>query len=183
MRRLTLKGYLEKYIHSLSFNSTNSIFKLAKEIPDNFRLREPLFLYALSVGKTDILLKAVKDEKLKYQYLQMAQSYTWDDMLYALESKDDSLDREYHKIYQSYFSKRNMPETNDDTKALMYKRIRRLQISGKVSNYRIYTDLMLNPGNTNAFLKHGDTKRLSIDTIRKVLGYLETKPLVSTSSL
>lgn len=42
-----------------------------------------------------------------------------------------------------------------------------------VSNYRIYTDLKLNPGNLNAWLKHGDSSKVSLYTARKTLQYME----------
>ena len=173
MRKLTLKGYLEENVRSLSLGDTMSIFKLVQEIPNNHRIREPLFLYALSCGKIDILLRAAKDNVLQSQYLSLSQSYSWSKMLSALESRDASLDNNFHKTYRSYLSKSNMAKTNNDTKVLMYKKIRRLQTSENISNYRIYTDLKLNPGNANAFLKNGDLKKINMDTVRKMVGYLE----------
>lgn len=173
MRKLTLGGYLEKYVRSISKGDTNSIFKLVKEVPVNHRLREPLFLYALSCGKIGILLRAAKDKTLHSQYLNLSNCYSWSKMLSALELKDGALDNNFHKTYRSYLSKSNMTETNDDTKVLLHKKIRRLQASKNISNYRIYTDLRLNPGNTNAFLKNADTKKMGISTVREMVRYLE----------
>ena len=68
MRQLTFNGYLEKYVRSLSSNNTSSIFKLAAETLTNHRLREPLFLYALSAGKITILLRATADNDLHLHY-------------------------------------------------------------------------------------------------------------------
>ena len=41
----------------------------------------------------------------------------------------------------------------------------------KLSNYRLYTDLKLNPGNVNAWLKHNDSSKMSLDCARKIYQY------------
>ena len=174
MRRLTFPGYLERYVRALSFGNTNSIFKLVKEVDNkHHRLREPLFLYALSTGKTNLLLRASKGSELYSLYSAMADSYSWESMLCSLECKDNSLDVDYHKVYSGYKSRRNMPETDSDTKSLMFREIKRLQNEKKLSNYRLYTDLQLNPSNTNSFLKHGDVRKVSLKVARKMLAYVE----------
>ena len=43
-----------------------------------------------------------------------------------------------------------------------------------MTNYRIYTDLKLNPGNLNAWRKHGDGDEVSLETDRRTLRYLES---------
>ena len=55
---------------------------------------------------------------------------------------------------------------------LMHKRVRELQAQKQVSNYRIYHDLNLNPGNLNAWLTHQDCSKVSLNTTRKTLNYL-----------
>ena len=54
----------------------------------------------------------------------------------------------------------------------MRSRILRLQKERNVTNYRLYTDLKMNPGNLNAWLKHGDGNKISLDRARDVLRYL-----------
>lgn len=61
----------------------------------------------------------------------------------------------------------------DYTKELVRKKVKRLQTSGNISNYRIYADLGLNPGNINAWLKLGECGKVSLNTARKVLSYVE----------
>ena len=173
MGRLTFPGYLKRYVRSLAGINTNSIFRLAKEAGANYRLREPLFLYALSVDKVDILLRGVKDNLLRDEYAVLANKYSWDEMLSALESSDRLLGSNYHKVYRSFISKRDMPQTNCDTKVLMHKKVKSLQDSKGISNYRLYTDLKLNPSNTNYFLKHGDVNKVSLDVARSMIAYLE----------
>jgi hypothetical protein len=42
-----------------------------------------------------------------------------------------------------------------------------------ITNYRIYTDLKLNHGNINSWLKNGDCDKVSLETARRVLKYTE----------
>ena len=43
----------------------------------------------------------------------------------------------------------------------MRNKVVKLQKAQGVSNYRLYADLRLNPGNFNAWLKHGDPNKVS----------------------
>jgi len=174
MRRLSFKGYLKEYVRSLSINNTNSIYKLAGELSFNHRLREPLLLYALSTGKQERLLNTCNDGLLRKLYSDIIDAYTWRDIIQALEEKDEKLEKGYHKVYRSFISKRNMPETDYKVKELMFNKINRLKISKNVSNYRIYKDLELDCSNINSFLKHGNVDKVSLIVARRILAYLET---------
>ena len=55
----------------------------------------------------------------------------------------------------------------------MRRRIVQLQKEKGVSTYRLYTDLSLNPGNLNAFLKHGDCSKVSLSTARRAVQHLQ----------
>ena len=174
MRELTFTGYLEQYVRSLSKSSTNSIYKLAREIPENPRLCEPLFLYAYSIGKIDLLLRASAGYPVCSKYTELAKRYTWEGLVNALEETDVQLGWEYIKVYKSYRSRRDKNRIDSDTKALMHKEIRHLQARKRVSNYRLYTDLCLSPSNANAFLKNGYVNRFNIKTVERILDYLES---------
>jgi hypothetical protein len=54
-----------------------------------------------------------------------------------------------------------MKTNNNNVKTAVYKTYR-----------RPYTDLKMNPGNLNAWLKHGDGNKISLDRARDVLRYL-----------
>ena len=174
MQRLTFHRYLERYVRSLSHSDSNSINKLAKELPKNPRLKEPLFLYALCFDKTGLLLKASADFTTSVEYNDLASKYGWDEVLELLKEDDKKLDQGYRKVYRSYISRRNMPDTNNDTRRLLHNKTRRVQESKGVSNYRLYTDLNLNQSNVNAYLKHGDISRVGKKTAEKILTYLES---------
>ena len=173
MRELTFKGFLTQYVRQLSKSDTNSLYKLAAEAgSDNPRLREPLLLYALYSGKQAVLLQAAKDPELYAEYKKML-AYGAEEMTQLLESHASELPAEYHKVWRSFQSQKNRGQADDHTKELMRQKVRRLQDQCGVSNYRIYTDLKLNPGNVNAWLKHGVADKVSLDTARRTLRYVE----------
>ena len=173
MRELTFKGFLTQYVRRLSKSDTNSLYKLAAEAGnDNPRLREPLFLYALYSDKQAVLLQATKKPGLHSEYQKMAQ-YSAEEMTQLLKSDSAMLPPEYHKVWKSFQSQKNRGQAEDHTKELMRQKVRRLQDQCGVTNYRIYTDLKLNPGNVNAWLKHGVADKVSLDTARRTLRYVE----------
>lgn len=175
MRELTFRGFLTQYVRSLSSQDTNSLYKLAKEASEtNFRLVEPLLLYALFSNKQNVLLQATKDFMLHRNYSVVLERYTVDEMTRALETQSDELSEDYLKVWRSYLSYKNRGQADDHTKELMRQKVKHLQEKNGVTNYRIYTDLRLNPGNLNAWLKHGDSDKVSLETARRTLRYVET---------
>ena len=48
----------------------------------------------------------------------------------------------------------------------------------KLTKYRLYTDLKLNPGNVNAWLKHNDSSKMSLDCARQIYKYAKSYPSV-----
>ena len=68
----------------------------------------------------------------------------------------------------------------DDTtqKELIHRRVLELQKKKKLTNYRLYTDLKLNPGNVNAWLKHNDSSKMSLDCARQIYKYAKSYPSV-----
>ena len=173
MQTLTLKRFLEGYLRSLSKNNNCNIKKLVDEIPENHRLIEPLFIYSMSSNKVDYLLNLVKDQTVYFEYLRISQDYSYNLLLSALDEKCNDIGEGYHKVYNSYLRKRDSNKTDNETKKALYRRIRLLQEEQGVSNYRIYTDLSLNAGNVNAFLRNCDTKRLSLEIVKNIWVYLK----------
>lgn len=177
MRELTFKGFLTQYVKQLSQQGTGSLYKLAAEAGnDNPKLREPLLLYAMYAEKQDVLLMATKEASLHEHYAGIVSRYSKEQMTALLEEGSPLLAEEYHKVWRSYMSRKNRLQADNHTKELMRKKVKRLQEKTGVTNYRIYTDLKLNPGNLNAWLKHGDGDKVSLDTARMTLRYVEGLP-------
>jgi hypothetical protein len=174
VRELTFAGFLKQYVRSLSLSDTNGLYRLATEAAsDNPRLREPLLLYALFTGKERVLLAATKTPELLKEYVGLLEQYNRETMLQALHDDDPALPDGYVKVYRSYLSVKNGKQKDYHTKALMRNRIVKLQQEKGISTYRVYTDLRLNHGNMNAFIKHGDCSKVSLEAARSAVSYLE----------
>lgn len=171
MRKLTFVGFLVRSLRELSGQDSLRISWLARQAEaENSRLREPLLLYAAMTGSLNILLAALRDDALK---AECARLLTLGNIAALLRGGDRRLPESYRGVYQSYQGVRDRQADDDRVKQLLWQRIKEFQGKKRVSNYRVYTDLQLNPGNMNAFLTHGDVSKISLSTARKVLRYLE----------
>lgn len=163
MRKLTLLGFLSEYVKSLSENNTLNIHKLTSEVYNgNYRLKEPLFLYCYYSDKADILLKYLSDED-KREYFAV-----------SLGVKNNvKLPSDYMKVFNSYKCRVGMKDNDNQIKLLMIDKIIKLKKSKNISNYRIYTELGINAGNFNDFVKNRNLNKLSLDKSREVYNYLQ----------
>lgn len=163
MRKLTLLGFLCEYVKSLSENNTLNIHKLTSEIySGNYRLKEPLFLYCYYNDKSDILLKYIsEDDKQEFQTISVN------------IKKNAPLPTDYMKVLNSYKCRIGMKENDEHIKALMIDKIIKLKETKHISNYRIYTELGINAGNFNDFVKNRNLTRLSLNKSREVYNYLQ----------
>ena len=174
MRLLTFKGFLHQYLRALSDAGTNDIKRLAEAVPANYRLIEPLILFAAASSKLSYLNKVAVDPVLLEAAQDFPEELSWNDIIAIFEQgKKSALRNEYHKVYKSYISIRDRQKTKNRSKALILNKTRELQQQKNVSTYRLYTDLQLNHGNVNAYLKHSDVGKVSLEVAEKVLTYLE----------
>lgn len=165
MRKLTLLGFLSGYVKTLSECKALNIHKLIQEVYNgNDRLREPLFMYCHCSNKSSVLLKYLTDtDKLEFNNIE----------LLLTNNKNDELPIDYLKVINSYNRKARMKDNDNHIKALMLDKIIALKTQKSVSNYRIYTDLNINAGNFNDFVKNRNLNRLSTDKSREVYNYLQ----------
>ena len=169
MRELTFKGYLQQQLCELSDCNSKSLYKFARLAESNARLRDVLCLF----------FNYFVDDKLKKQLCKrfpyLAKGC---DRLQGVSPDylDDSLS-EYKTIYENYLNQKNKKQNEDKVKALMQKRIVEVQKEKGITNYRIYKSLNLNPGNVNAFLKNGDVSKMGLNTVRKILEFVNKHPL------
>lgn len=162
MRELSFKGYLQQQLCELSNYDSKSLYKFARLAESNARLKNTLCLY----------LNYFVDEKLKNQLCKNFSYLKEDcDRIDGVAVEDLSLS-EYKTIYENYLNYKNRKQNEDKIKLLMQKRIVEVQEEKGITNYRIYKELNLNPGNVNAFLKNGDTGKVGLDTARKMLAYV-----------
>lgn len=170
MRELTFQGFLKNYIKELSISNSLDSNKLVLEIQKNPRLKEPLYLYSI-VSNRQSRLKQLLENNVDYNnLLRMLINHNLYDLL---DSNKSNLRNEYIKVWKSYLSKRNRPQNINHTKELILNKVNENKKLKNISNYRIYTDLKLNHGNINAWLKNGECDKVSLETARKVLKYVE----------
>ena len=175
MRELTFSGFLSRYTQDLSESKTNSISKLSQEAArDNFRLREPLLLYALFSGKEALLQRRVKGTPLEEQYNSIIDKCSKEQLLHAFMTDDPKLPYSFKKVWRSYLAQKNLKATDAHTKEMIRQRILALQKEKGISNYQIYKELGLNPGNFNDWLKNGAGEKVSLASARRALEYLNS---------
>jgi hypothetical protein len=169
MRELTFKGYLLSQLKELSELNTTSLYTFSKLAENNVRLKDAVTLYLTLYTEENLRQKLLK----KYDYLN-----TSCEKLSGL--KEDNIDRflqsdklsEYNTVYENYLYLKNHKEYEDKIKTMLYNRIYEVKQSKGITNYRIYKELKLNSGNANAFLKNGDTSKVSLDTARQILSFV-----------
>lgn len=173
MRKLTFEGFLKKYVAELAGVQTASVHKLADRMAENPRLKEPLFLYALAFNKVELLLRYTANS-VAAEYEQHSNRYSLVQMLLLLEKQSPELPEGYLKVWRSYCSVRDAALADNDTKELIHRRVVEIQQKKHLTNYRIYADLKLNPGNVNAWLKHNDSSKMSLDCARQIYKYAKS---------
>ena len=158
-----------------------SMRKMVKHLLKKFkypRLKEPLFLYALAFNKVELLLRYTANSTIAAEYEQLSNLYSLEQMLVLLEKQSSELPEGYLKVWRSYCSVRDAALADNDTKELIHRRVLELQQKKKLTNYRLYKDLKLNPGNVNAWLKHNDSSKMSLDCARQIYKYAKSYPSV-----
>ena len=174
MRKLTFEGFLKQYVTELSGVQTASIHKLANCLHENPRLKEPLYLYALVFDKVNLLLRYAKDPVCLAEYERLSNRYSREQVLALLQNQSAELPEGYLKVWRSYCSVRDAALADNDTKELIHRRVVEIQQKKHLTNYRIYADLKLNPGNVNAWLKHNDSSKMSLDCARQIYKYAKS---------
>ena len=163
MRQLTFNRFLEQYLLYVSHHNSLSIHKLAVESKKNYRLRDSLVLYCALSDKKNLLNKYMRDV------------YARD--LEGLNEKNFLDDRysnyEFRKIWRSYQNIIDKNQIDIDAKGKIREIILNMMKEKGITNYRVYTDLKLNPGNANAFLSNGDCTKVSLNTAMKISEYIK----------
>ncbi|MCD8116258.1 MAG: transcriptional regulator [Oscillospiraceae bacterium] len=173
MQKLTFHGFLKRYIVQLSQCGSSSIYKLVREcVESNPRLREPLYLYAAAYDHTDTLLRATRGTNLYKHYQALAERYSYSDMVSLLKTESVALDEGYHKVWQAYQSVLARKERDDRVKELYRGEILRLHQETGVSVYRAGKDNRLNNGNYSAWIRTGDSNKISLEAAKRVYTYL-----------
>ena len=169
MRKLSLKSYLERQMVMLSGLNSKSLYRFSALSENNARLKDTVVLYIMLFVKKDLKRHLLN----KYPYLRSGceklDGITQDNAESFLA--DNSLS-EYRTIYENYLNTIGAHDNENRIKQMMHQRIVLVQQQKGISNYAIYKNLRLNSGNVNAFLKNSDVSKLSLDTVRRILGFV-----------
>ena len=162
MRELGFKGYLEQYLKEISVDDSLSVSRLVKKAKKNYRILDSLILYCALTNKKELFNKYSKNK-----YLSLVNSLTADNFL-----SDAYQDYSFSKIWDSYQHRVNVVEYDNVIKGKIRINILKIMKQKDITNYRVYTDLKLNPGNINAFLTNADTSKASLDLVKKIYNYV-----------
>ena len=76
MRKLSFEVFLKRYVVELSGTQTTNVHKLADCLCENPRMKEPLFLYALTFDKVNLLLRYTMNSNVAAEYNQLSNRYS-----------------------------------------------------------------------------------------------------------
>jgi hypothetical protein len=129
-------------------------------------------LYAVVKGQEEQLRGYLYDERLVKEF---------ETVLFILcganfnnpESLDTGgLPERYKKVLSSFRSAYHSIDTRNKSKRLRWQKTVQLQRQKGVSNAEIYQALGIDAGNVNAYLKHGDIDRVTLNTASDIMKYV-----------
>lgn len=171
MRVLTLKGFLTQYVRELSQARTLRLKGLADEVAaGNYRLGAPLVLYAAVTEKEEALLRALGASDTADDLRGMLQELSGKAVEEALASGDAPAD--CLKVWRAFQVAKTAPDRDRELKDAIRKKVLQKMQDSSCSSYRIYTDLKLNPGNVNSWLKNGDSSKVSYRNAERIMNYV-----------
>lgn len=167
MAELTFQKFLKNYVRQLSEQSTVSIIRLADEASGtNYRIREPLMLYAMVTGQSDKLLCATKNAELYKEYHGILTTYLKEQVMAILAEGTDELPENYHKVWRSYVSVRDRGLADQETIGLIRNKIHRLQEKHEIPIAEIRNAMALKPAKYNRWVVHGDCTAVTLAEAR-----------------
>lgn len=170
MAELTFQKFLKSYMRQLSEQNTVSIIRLADEAScTNYRLREPLMLYAMVTGQSDKLLCATKDAELYKEYHSILTTYLKEQVLVILAEGTDELPKNYHKVWRSYVSVRDRDLVDQETIGLIRDKIHKLREKHEIPITEIRNAMSLKPAKYTRWMVHGDCKAVTLAEARTAL--------------
>ena len=164
MRKLSFNSYLEQYLKDISGDVSLSVSKLVKKAKKNYRIVDPLILYCAFTDRRELFNKRSKNK-----YKELIDSLTIDNFL-----SDEYQNYNFSKIWDSYQHRVNVMDYNNVIKSRIRLNIIKTMQKKGITNYRVYTDLKLNPGNINAFLTNADTSKASLDLVKRIFNYVNS---------
>ncbi len=173
MKLKTFKSFLVDYVKDMNPECSLSLFKNEKYTHKDKRLLNVYSFYVLFNSNVEETLLNKKDKLPKLYNMYKSYKKKYKGFTYEnLSKKVDMLD-EFDELKQLYSSYKNLVvNKNILLKKMYHNRIINIKNEKSISNYRIYTDLKLNHGNTNDYLKNEKYEKLSIKNVKSILKYV-----------
>lgn len=175
MRRPVFKRWIQKEAARLAGFSTFRLREIAAAMQGSGpRAKEPLLLYALEADRFEKLLELIWRDDIREEYRTIADMLRDINLSEAAVSGNipENLPREYAKHLTSFASEYHKPETQAESKRLRWEKSRQLQLQKGISAAYISQELGLNRGNVNAYLKHGDVNKVSLQNATNIMKLL-----------
>jgi len=173
MKLKTFKSFLVDYVKDMNPEGSLSLFKNEKYTHKDKRLLNVYSFYVLfnsNVEKTLLNKKERLPElyDMYESYKEKYKGFTYENLYKKVDMLDDF--DELKQLYNSY--KNLVINKNLLLKKMYHRKIINIKKEKSISNYRIYTDLKLNHGNTNDYLKNEKYGKLSINNVKSILEYV-----------
>ena len=162
MRKQLFINFLKWYLYDVSGLDSTNVHKLVKESKRSYRMKDSLILYCALANKKHLYNKYTNNKNA-----EVINKLNENNFL-----SDEFSDYEFKKIYTSYIHKTNVVEYDSITKRKVRDNIVDIMGEKGISNYRVYKDLKLNPGNINDYLKNNNVKKVSRDVVLKIFDYV-----------
>ncbi len=166
MREQLFINFLQDYLQDVSGLQTCNIHKLANEMKKNYRIRDSLILYCALSGDSR---KKILNRFTNNKYKEVMSNLNENNFL-----SDDYEEYEFRKIWNSYQNKIKVVEYDNYIKENARLTILKSMKEKGITNYRVYKDLNLNPGNINDYLTNNNLKKVSVATVKAIANYVYT---------
>ncbi len=173
MKTKTFKSFLSDYAKDMNPEYSLSLFKNEQYAKKNKRLLNVFTFYVFF--NSDVVATLTKKKNALPTLYNMYKAYEekYKELSFKTLKEDVALLDDFDELKQLYTSYKNLYlNKNEQLKKMYHQRIHQVQQEKNISNYRIYTDLKLNHGNTNDFLKNRKYNKMSLDKVKSVLEYV-----------
>ena len=177
MRRPVFDRWIKREVLRVSGARVFNLRHLAAQAQSTTpELAAPLLLHAYVTGSLQRLMDYVYRDDVRADFERVATILSGRNVaMLALRKKPPApLPARYADVLAAYRAAYYRPEAEAAEKRDRWTRITQLQAQKGIGNAEVYRALDLDPGNTNAFLKHGTASRVSLAATADILHYLES---------
>ena len=168
---LTFKGILRFYCRELTGLQTDNLKKLCHATVDKApAAAEAVMVFAAIQGKASYLATVSEGLWMEASYREMARCMDEPEKVIPFLLSEEAPQR-YRSVWQAYVAKRDAILVDRRIIALMRAKTLAAMAQTGLTGYRISEDLSLNKGNVYAFLRQGDSSKVSRATARRILEY------------